>query len=103
MAVMLRAWVVGWLLCSAGMASAESAAEKQAARRLEAATTHYTAGRYSEAIAELHAAYQTDPQPEYLFGIAQAYRFAGDCERAIEGYGVYLRTGPTPGATKATQ
>lgn len=103
MVVVLRAWVVVGMLCSAVVASADSKSEALAARRFAAATTHYTAGRYTEAIAELRAAHQADPQPEYLFGIAQAYKYAGDCDRAIESYGVYLRTGPTPGATKATQ
>lgn len=72
-------------------------------RRFTLAQGHYAAGRYDVALTELQAAQVADPQPEYLWAIAQAYRLKGDCSKAVPAYGDYLRTGPPPAATRATQ
>ncbi len=70
-------------------------AEPSAARaHHERAIRHFEAQQYAEALAEFQAAYQIAPRPELLYGIAQAERLRGNCERAIVAYETYLRTAP---------
>lgn len=75
----------------------------EAFEHYKVASVHYRAGEYEQAIAELHVAYSTSPEPQYLFAMAQAFRASGDCARANESYRAYLRTGPNSTATRETQ
>jgi tetratricopeptide (TPR) repeat protein len=62
---------------------------------------HYEKGKqlYAEkdfagAVAEFQAARAIDPQPRYVFNLAQAQRMAGRCGDAIASYEAFLATGP---------
>jgi tetratricopeptide (TPR) repeat protein len=60
----------------------------------ERALRHFEAQQYAEALAAFQAAYQLDADPVFLYGIAQAERLRGNCDRAIVAYETYLRTKP---------
>jgi len=77
----------------AGTAHAETDAAKAKAR-FEKAQRMFQAQKYLEAVEELQQAYVLDPKPEYLYAIAQGFRLAGDCPKAIRGYEQYLKTNP---------
>jgi tetratricopeptide (TPR) repeat protein len=75
------------------LARADSPAE-QAKAHLAIAQRMFAVQQYDKAIAELQQAYVLDPKPEYLYAIAQAFRLAGDCTKAIRAYEQYLKTNP---------
>jgi len=54
----------------------------------------YDLGKYKEAIVDFEAAYELDPNPAYLFAIAQANRFDHNYARAIELFRRYLDLQP---------
>ncbi|MEO7093238.1 MAG: hypothetical protein ABI175_08305, partial [Polyangiales bacterium] len=56
----------------------------------------YAAGDYLVAADRLEAAYALDPDPAYLFNIAQAYRFGNACAKAATSYKVFLAKVPNP-------
>ncbi len=58
------------------------------------AVRHFEAQQYDAAIEAFQSAYQIDPRPELVYGIAQAERLRGNCARAIVAYETYLRSGP---------
>ena len=61
----------------------------------------YAAGRYLAAAEKFRAAYDLDPDPVYLFNLAQAYRFGEDCARSAAFYGKFLEKVPdAPNAAK---
>jgi tetratricopeptide (TPR) repeat protein len=93
-------WIVV-IVASAKMAFADPSHDDL--QHYKDAEVHYRAGDYEQAIAELRLAFAASPEPQYLFAMGQAYRASGDCARAIESYGAYLRTGPKPNATRETQ
>jgi hypothetical protein len=97
----LRAWLVLILLMA--VTATAFAQPSEGERRFAIGEDHYQAGRYDQALVELEAAQAADPQPKYLWAIAQVYRLKGDCGHAITAYGAYLRTGPSPAATMRTQ
>src|SRR5262245_49757562 len=86
-----------------GLVSARAAhAQKSTHSRAPEARQHEEQGarlfdlqQYSEAIIEFRAAYQIDPQPVYLYAIAQAERQQGDCDKAIKSYQRYLDKSPS--------
>ncbi len=87
------------LLASLLLCSVESAAQTPAAA--DTAREHYLKGndlydlrRYPEAAHEYEAAFEQHPDPNLLFDIAQAYRFADDYTKAIAAYHSYLRRVP---------
>jgi tetratricopeptide (TPR) repeat protein len=51
---------------------------------------------YVGAVERFKAAYELDPDPGYLFNIAQAYRLSGDCANAADYYGHFLEKVPDP-------
>ena len=55
------------------------------------ATTAYALGRYGDAAAEFEQAFTLKPDPAILYNAAQAYRLAGNKERALQLYRNYLR------------
>src|SRR6185503_4186918 len=57
-------------------------------------TTLYDLSRFAEAAREYELAFENKDEPILLFNIAQAYRFAGDYQRAINAYRSFLRRLP---------
>jgi tetratricopeptide (TPR) repeat protein len=55
------------------------------------ATTAYALGRYGDAAAEFDQAFTLKADPAILYNAAQAYRLAGNKERALQLYRNYLR------------
>src|SRR4051794_36245020 len=54
----------------------------------------YNLGHFTDAITEFEKAYELDPSPVLLFNLAQAYRQAGDTDRAIFFYRRYTTLAP---------
>ena len=52
---------------------------------------HFNVAEYPEAIAQWKQGYLLSKKPLFLFNIAQAYRFAGDCVQAMTFYESYAR------------
>jgi tetratricopeptide (TPR) repeat protein len=50
--------------------------------------------KYDEARAELEHCYEVEPNPVFLYAIAQAYRNLHRCDKAISLFEAYLRTSP---------
>jgi len=86
-AVLLTALIAG-----AAPARAEDA---QKARDLfQQGTTYYDLGQFDKAIESWQAGYREKADPGFLYNIAQAYRVAGDPQKAIFFYKGYLRNSP---------
>src|SRR5438128_9667623 len=73
----------------------------QAADDTATAREHFEKGKtlmdltkYNEAAAEYEAAYAAKPDPTLLYNIAQAYRLAGNPEKAVHFYRKYLQYVP---------
>ena len=69
-------------------ALADGAAAAEHAKKAQAA---YDVQSWATAIQEYQAAYQQEPKPEYLWGLAQAQRQSGDCAGAIKSYKAFKR------------
>jgi hypothetical protein len=54
----------------------------------------YAAKDFVGAAAEFEAARAIDPQPRYIFNLAQAQRMAGHCADAVTSYQAFLATAP---------
>ena len=54
----------------------------------------YAAKDFVGAVAEFEAARAIDPQPRYVFNLAQAQRMAGRCADAVTSYEAFLATAP---------
>jgi tetratricopeptide (TPR) repeat protein len=61
--------------------------------------TAYQTGRYELAIQKFAVAAETNPAPELLYNLAQAYRLRGDRHKALEQYEKYLETAPAGAAS----
>src|SRR5262245_42356196 len=61
-------------------------ASDEAKAHVRKATAAYNLGRYIEAAKEYEAAYEQTLDAKLLFNVAQAYRLAGDREKAITAY-----------------
>lgn len=70
------------------------------AQRAEAA---FAAGDYDQAATAAAEAYAATDDPKYLYAQAQAERFGGRCEQAIEHYLEFIASVPTSAATLAAQ
>lgn len=72
-----------------------TARDKAAAQQAYAAgQSRYDAGDFLGAAEQFSAAYQHDPDPVYLFNLAQAYRFAKRCRDAGDSYRRFLAAAP---------
>jgi tetratricopeptide (TPR) repeat protein len=71
--------------------AADESERSEAVRAFQQGNTHYDLGEYQEAIPFFRRAYEISREPALIFNIAQAYRLAGDCHRALETYGQFLR------------
>ena len=91
---MIRATVVVIALAVAGTAVAQPAPTGTAAEHFERGKRLYDVASYAEAIAEFKLAYTLEPDPSYLFNIAQAYRLDGDCVAAADFFRRFLKADP---------
>jgi len=73
----------------------------QAQRHYNKATKWFKTGDYDKALEELHAAYDADPVPDYLYAIARVHEKLDHCADAITYYKKYLDSNPGPLATHA--
>ncbi len=79
--------LVAALLAAGGAARAQPDDPQARSRVLyEEGSRAYKAGDYPRAIEKFLAAYDLSRAPAILFNIAQAYRLAGSCDRALEYY-----------------
>jgi hypothetical protein len=86
--------IVGLLgLLTARVALAQSSVE-QAREHYRKGTAAYNLGHYADAAREYEATYELTLDPAALFNTAQAYRLAGDTQKAILAYKGYLRAAP---------
>ncbi|HWE26769.1 MAG TPA: tetratricopeptide repeat protein [Polyangia bacterium] len=58
-------------------------------------TRAYDLGHFLEAVAEYEKAYEAKESPALLYNLGQAYRGAGDHQKALNAYRAYLRNSPT--------
>ena len=79
------------------LAAASTAAAQPASKARTEATAAYQQGQrlyldedYAAAAVKFEAAYKLDPDPAYLFNIAQAYRLAKDCTHALAYYKQFI-------------
>ncbi len=77
--------------------------DPEALEHFERAQAHFEAKRFSEAAAELEAAYAIEPDAALLYGWAQAERFAGNCKKAVPLYARYLDTRPDEESARAAE
>lgn len=90
-------WAFALLLCTASIAAAQPAKTKAAATAAyNEGQKRYAAGDYRAAAEKFIAAYTADPDPAYLFNIAQAYRFAHECGEAARYYRQFLAAVENP-------
>jgi len=88
---MSRVLIAVVLVLGATRAFAQSAGDEYAnGQRLYAAHDYIGAAKHFE------AAYRLDPDPAYLFNIAQAYRLGDDCAHAAEYYQRFLDRAQDP-------
>ena len=98
---MRRAVIAGMLLSSSGLAAADN---RSAAAEYNEGQQRYAAGDYLAAADKFEAAYALDPDPAYLFNIAQAYRFGNACAKAAAAYRKFLgAVANPPNADKVQQ
>lgn len=85
MRVSIVAIVVLWL--GSGSAFAQQPPNVQAAQNLFAkGNTAYNLGRFEAAADLFSKAYETWPQPDFLYNIAQSYRAGRNCKQALHFY-----------------
>jgi len=87
-------WLAVAVLAVSATAHAEPDNKERAQTAFAAARQHYAAGDFLTAAHEFETAYALDPDPAYLFNIAQAYRFAQACADASKNYRLFLADVP---------
>jgi hypothetical protein len=97
--MILRSIALAAALATAGQQSDPATGEQLAAT----ARAHFEAGHFPEAAAGFARAHRADPQPEYLWGWAQAERKAGNCPIAVQVYRRYLEHDLTPSRIDAAE
>jgi tetratricopeptide (TPR) repeat protein len=75
----------------AGIAHADNPGARAAYER---GVKLYRADDFARAAIEFERAYELDPDPAYLFNVAQAHRLAKHCTEAFEAYGKFLEKAP---------
>ncbi len=68
--------------------------EDQVDAHVQKASDHFSAGRYKDSAASLRAAHDLDPQPIFLFNIAQSLRRGQQLKEALTFYQRYLVADP---------
>jgi len=84
------ALLVGCVSLTAGVSTAH-AQGPVATEHAKKAQNAFDVQSWATAIQEYQAAYQADPKPEYLWGLAQSQRLSGDCAAAIKSYKAFKR------------
>jgi tetratricopeptide (TPR) repeat protein len=91
-----------WLLAVALLAVVPSEAvadpAADAAQHFKRAKTYHQQGDYTHALQELMAAYDAEPTPGLLYGIAQTHVKLGQCAEAITFYQRFIDTKPSQDA-----
>jgi hypothetical protein len=85
------------LLIAVALAGARTARadDPQRAKELyQEGTRFFDLGQFDKAIDAFQSGYREKPDPIFLYNIAQAYRLAGDANKAIFFYKGYLRNSP---------
>ncbi len=76
-------------------ASSARADDPQRAKELyQEGTRFFDLGQFDKAIDAFQSGYREKPDPIFLYNIAQAYRLAGDANKALFFYKGYLRNSP---------
>src|SRR5438067_129584 len=78
-------------MLAAGDARADNTEAKELFKR---ATAHYDLGRFALAAEEYEQLYEMHPDAVLLYNIAQAYRQAGNVDKALYFYQTFLRKVP---------
>ena len=76
---------------------AANPASDEVKARVRKATAEYNLGQYLEAAKDYEASYLETLDANLLFNVAQAYRLAGETDKAITAYRSYLRSNPAAG------
>ena len=76
---------------SAAIAQVQTGDAREHYRR---GTAAYNLGKYAEAAHEYELSYEATLDPALLFNVAQAYRLAGDRNKALTAYRSYVRSAP---------
>jgi tetratricopeptide (TPR) repeat protein len=79
------------LRASGAVAQAQTGEAREHYRR---GTAAYNLGKYAEAAHEYELSYEATLDPALLFNVAQAYRLAGDRNKALTAYRSYVRSAP---------
>lgn len=95
-AVQVRQWVVVACLVLAHRAAADStrADHKAAQKRFDTGQRLIKQQKFDDAIRELEAAYDLDPQPDHILNLGVAHDLRGDATIAVEYYRLYLVDAP---------
>jgi hypothetical protein len=91
--VMARAW---WLAVALVVGMSAQAFAQSAGDAYAAGQKAYAAHDYLGAAKHFTTAYALEPDPAYLFNIAQSYRLGNDCKNAAEYYQRYLDSAQDP-------
>ena len=70
---------------------------EQARAHVRKATAAFNLGHYGEAAREYEAAYEKTLDPNMLFNVGQAWRLAGERQKALTAYRSFLRSAPKGG------
>ena len=80
-----------------------AASEAEVYRHVEEATEHFGKGRYADCVRSLRAAYALNPQPIFLFNIAQSFRRGQLLREALSMYRQFLAADPRTSLRAETQ
>jgi tetratricopeptide (TPR) repeat protein len=97
-------WIALVLLALApSAASAEEPPSVVARAHFKRGVERYKAGEYDAAVVELEAAIAIVDEPDFEYLLGQAERRRGRCDRAIDAYRRFLKSGPPPGEVKVAE
>ncbi|HEY1585425.1 MAG TPA: tetratricopeptide repeat protein [Polyangia bacterium] len=87
------------IVCALVLAALSSPARADEATRIamehfRKGTRAYDLGHFTEAAAEYEKAYEAKENPALLYNLGQAYRGAGEHQKALNAYRAYLRNAP---------
>ena len=92
----LRALAIVALACGLATADTSARAKADATAAYQEGQRRYLDEDYVGAAKQFEIAYDKDPDPAYLFNIAQAYRLAKQCVRSAEYYRSFLDKAAKP-------
>lgn len=99
----MRRLIASWVGVTIALASTRTAVAQPTPQKKAAADAvyaegqqSYRAGQYLDAASRFESAYALDPDPAYLFNVAQAYRLGNACAKALAAYRKFLAIVPNP-------